>query len=547
MRKAVRAVFVVVATAVVYALANRFTEAHLRISPDLSLIFPPSGLGVAAAVLFGFPAVVGVGLGSLVTPWNARGWGEAAFSAISVVEVAIPWLVFRFLRHRGSFRRRDWEMRTPRGRLTFFGAGVAANTGISALLGILVSYALGGSHGDPFLKDVLFWWTGSSTAVMMLGWPIVELTIALDQRSRLSRARGRHPRLVRNLTARRRLSPRARKIIAALGACWVAASALILLAGLRSTAESAVLGPAIMIAAYLFGFRGGLVAGSLFGWIGIGSALGAAAVLPDVVVGVALTAFERVALGVLTGGLFDANRRLIWRLDRGYASLTKDLKYVAGVLTAAVESRDAYTEGHMQRVAIHSVRIATALGLPEGEVESVRLAALLHDVGKIGVPDRILFDSAPVALEDVAVMRSHSELGARIAANAGILSHAAPVIRAHHERWDGRTEGPYAGYPDGLQGEEIPLGARIISVADAYDTMTTNRPYRAAPGKERAIACLVEERGRQFDPAVVDAFVETLQEGWRERQSGVFSISTLVRRSAATPRSRTRPLSPPDR
>jgi putative nucleotidyltransferase with HDIG domain len=277
------------------------------------------------------------------------------------------------------------------------------------------------------------------------------------------------------------------------------------------------------------------VAGSLFGWIGIGSALGAAAVLPESIIGVSLTAFERVALGVLTGGLFDANRRLIWRLDRGYAALTKDLKYVAGVLTAAVESRDAYTEGHMQRVAIHSVRIATALGLEGEELEAVRLAALLHDVGKIGVPDRILFDSAPIALEDVAVMRSHSELGARIAANAAILSHTAPMIRAHHERWDGRTEGPYAGYPDGLEGEEIPLGARIIAVADAFDTMTTNRPYRKAPGREWALSCLLEERGRQFDPTVVDAFVETLQEGWRERQSGVFAISSLLRRSASAP------------
>ena len=531
MKGTVRAVFIVVATAVVYALANRFTEAHLRIGPDLSFVFPPSGLGVAAAVLFGLPAILGVLLGSLLTPWNARGWGEAAFPAISALEVAIPWLVFRLLRRRGSLRRRDWEMRTPRGRLLFFAFGVAANTGIAAFLGIFASTALGGSHGDPFLKDVAFWWTGSATAVMMFGWPIVELSIALDQRGRLLRAQRRHPRFVRTLTTRRRLSPRARQILAALAACWVAASAMLILAGLGSTAESAVLGPAIMIAAYLFGFRGGLVAGSAFGWIGIGHALGAATAHPETIVGVSLTAFERVALGLLTGGLFDANRRLIWRLDRGYASLTKDLKYVAGVLTAAVESRDAYTEGHMQRVAIHAVRIAKALGLSDDETETVRLAALLHDVGKIGVPDRILFDAAPIASEDVSLMRSHSELGARIAANASVLSHAAPVIRAHHERWDGKTDGPYAGYPDGLRGDEIPLGARIIAVADAYDTMTTNRPYRKAPGKERAISCLLQERGSQFDPAVVDAFVETLQAGWRERQSGIFAVSSLVRRS----------------
>jgi putative nucleotidyltransferase with HDIG domain len=542
LRKAVRAVLIVLVTAFVFAAANRFTESHLRISPDLSLVFPPSGFAVAAAVLFGFPAVLGVALGSFLTPWNARGWGEAAFSAVSALEVAIPWLVFRLARKHAAFRRRDWEMRTPRGRLTFFVAGVSGNTGICAVLGILISYALGGAHGEPFLKDVLFWWTGSATAVMMLGWPIVELTVGVNQRHRMARARARHPALVRSLTARRRMSPRARKVIAGVMACWVAASAVILVAGLASSAGGAVFGPAIMVAGYLFGFRGGLVAGSLFGWIGIGGALGSANAPPEAIIGVSLAAFERVALGVLTGGLFDANRRLIWRLDRGYALLKKDLKYVAGVLTAAVESRDAYTEGHMQRVAIHSVRIATALGLSDEEVESVRLAALLHDVGKIGVPDRILFDASPIVGDDVALMRSHAELGARITANAAILSHTAPVIRAHHERWDGRTEGPFAGYPAGLKGEEIPLGARIIAVADAYDTMTTNRPYRKAPGRERAIACLREERGKQFDPAVADAFVEILEGGRRERTSGVFSIYKLVRKEpgSITPESRSR-------
>jgi putative nucleotidyltransferase with HDIG domain len=189
----------------------------------------------------------------------------------------------------------------------------------------------------------------------------------------------------------------------------------------------------------------------------------------------------------------------------------------------------------MQRVAIHSVGIARALGLPEDEVENVRLAALLHDVGKIGVPDRILFDAAPIARDDLALMQSHAELGARIATNTDLLVGVAPAIRAHHERWDGKTDGPFAGYPAGLKGEEIPLAARIIAVADAFDTMTTNRPYRKASGRQWAIACLAKERGLQFDPAVVDAFVEALGERPRERLSGVFSISSLARKVPDAP------------
>ncbi|MBK8597387.1 MAG: HD-GYP domain-containing protein [Holophagales bacterium] len=306
---------------------------------------------------------------------------------------------------------------------------------------------------------------------------------------------------------------------------------MVLASGIAVPAAGVMFSFPVMVAAYAFGFRGGLLSGSALGWVTIAWAMKSAAGNPDAVIAASLGAIDRVGLGLLTGGLFEANRRLIRRLKSSYASLRSDLAYVAGVLTAAVESRDPYTEGHMQRVSVYSVRIARRLGLPDEEIEDVRLSALLHDIGKLGVPDSILFKPEPLFGDDLEKMRAHAAIGARIAEKAGVLRSAVPVILAHQERFDGDTTGEYPGYPQGLKGEEIPLASRIIAVADAYDTMTTNRPYRRALGRERALAVLAEERGRQFDPSVVDAFLADLEDRRHRSATEAFSIRDLIAES----------------
>jgi hypothetical protein len=172
-------------------------------------------------------------------------------------------------------------------------------------------------------------------------------------------------------------------------------------------------------------------------------------------------------------------------------------------LTHALESKDPYTHGHSRRVERHVLRTGAAMGLSVEEIEDLRKAAALHDVGKIRVPDRVLRKPGQLTIEERALVEEHVVVGAWMVSSVGGADVIA-AVRHHHERWDGR------GYPDGLMGPEIPLFARIIAVADAYDAMTSTRPYRASFGRDKAVDVLWAEAGIQFDPMVVEAFVAAL-------------------------------------
>jgi putative two-component system response regulator len=166
-----------------------------------------------------------------------------------------------------------------------------------------------------------------------------------------------------------------------------------------------------------------------------------------------------------------------------------------------VEVKDPYTEGHLRRIAGYGAQIAEALGLGPEQVRTVRRAGILHDIGKIGVSEAILQKPGPLDPEEQAELRRHAEHGAAIVAPLGFAAEVAPIILAHHEHWDGR------GYPRGLAGEAIPIGARIIAVVDAWDAMTTDRPYRRSLGDAEAIRRLRQGAGTQWDPRVVDTFL----------------------------------------
>ncbi|RLD18597.1 MAG: phosphohydrolase [Caldiserica bacterium] len=193
------------------------------------------------------------------------------------------------------------------------------------------------------------------------------------------------------------------------------------------------------------------------------------------------------------------NTRLYSRMREMYIGTIKALAH-------ALEARDPYYQGHSERVARYSVEIARKLGLPQEQIENVRRAALIHDIGKIGVPDTILLKPDQLTKKEWEIIREHPEIGEELIKPIDFLENLSPMIRSHHERWDG------LGYPDGLKGEEIPIGARIIAIADAYDSMTSSRPYREALNKEKAIEELKKEKGRQFDPHLVDVFLEVLKE-----------------------------------
>jgi len=170
-------------------------------------------------------------------------------------------------------------------------------------------------------------------------------------------------------------------------------------------------------------------------------------------------------------------------------------------LGSAIDTRDGGTQAHSQRVRGYSLTIARAHGVPEDRLRDIEHGVLLHDIGKIGIPDAILLKPGPLTAAEWAIMRRHPEIGRQVIEKVPFLRGAVPIVYHHHERWDG------AGYPLGLRGEAIPLGARIFAVADALDAMTFDRPYSRAIPLEDARREIGRCAGTQFDPAVVDTFL----------------------------------------
>ena len=198
---------------------------------------------------------------------------------------------------------------------------------------------------------------------------------------------------------------------------------------------------------------------------------------------------------------------------RLHARLKATIEQSVFGLVRTLEAKDHYASGHSQAVGALCQKVAEALGLGREEVETITHAALVHDLGKMGIPDRVLNKNSALAAEERELIKTHPETGAEILQTFGFLSPLVSIVRHHHERWDGR------GYPDGLAGTKIPLGARILAAVDAYHALVSNRAYRdgtpVAIAAEELRAC----SGKQFDPEVVEAVLNVLQ-GEREQSSG---------------------------
>ena len=210
-----------------------------------------------------------------------------------------------------------------------------------------------------------------------------------------------------------------------------------------------------------------------------------------------LGAEERGLLEVIANDLSVAieNSRLFTENEQNYID-------ILAALVQSMEARDPYLHSHSRRVSEYAAAIGNALNLPPARQEVLEIGAGLHDLGKVGIPDEILRKEGPLTPDDWVLMRSHPEIGDRIVKPLGKLRDAKPIIRNHHERWDG------SGYPDGLAGEEIPLLTRIVAVADAFDALTTDRSYRPARTIETALTVIEEATGTYFCPLVAPVFLE---------------------------------------
>jgi HD-GYP domain-containing protein (c-di-GMP phosphodiesterase class II) len=227
-------------------------------------------------------------------------------------------------------------------------------------------------------------------------------------------------------------------------------------------------------------------------------------------VGCLVALVEREEFGerelALLGGLAQQAKLAIANAS-SYEGLERTFVSTVEALANALEANDEYTSTHARWITDLSLRVGRELGLDERALKHLELGALLHDIGKIGIPSDVLSKPGRLTAAERKIVETHPELGERIIAPIDRLQVVRPIVRHCHERWDGR------GYPDGLAGEEIPLESRIIFVCDAYHAMTTDRPYRRALSHREAVRRLGEGAGSQFDPYVVEVALRVLEHG----------------------------------
>lgn len=197
-----------------------------------------------------------------------------------------------------------------------------------------------------------------------------------------------------------------------------------------------------------------------------------------------------------------------------YLDVKQNYYNMVKTLTAALEAKDKYTEGHSHRVEEYAEKIARRMYRPQGYIESIKVAALLHDIGKIGIDEHILNKPGPLTQEEREVIMKHPQISANILKNVKLNPEVRTMILHHHERYDG------TGYPDHTKGSEIPIDVYIIGVADAYDAMTSRRPYSPTLTDEQVVEVLKRESGKQFHPKVVEAFLEVLRDMGKNPEGG---------------------------
>ena len=466
-----------------------------QIAGAVSFVYPASAAAVLGGLFFGWWGVIAVFLGYAMSPWGIaeQGFNALILAGIGALQAIVP-AVIPFPPKGSSF------VRTRR----FFLSAVILNTLISAVMGI--SYVAWVTRtpltSHSMAAAFLGWFLGDGVAICLLAVPVVlvlrpRILISEDELSTFQ--------------------------------SWLRRSRSHLLLGIAILADAALmeltvhggfinihwlgallLGP-VLVAATAGGTAAGLLTSAVAGTVYVIQALRLVeAPSPPMLLGEMVSAYVNIGVlifaAIVAGGYAARTRSLVEVLEQQRGKLQKSFESVVTALAAAIEAKDPTTEGHVQRVARMAVRVGRHLGITGQRLEILRYAAILHDIGKIGVPESLLNKPGDLDQEEQAKMAEHVNIGVDIIENVDLLAPAIPFIRYHQERWDGATTGRYPGY-FGLKGEEIPLEARIIAVVDAFDAMTNDRPYRRALTLRQAIAELRKEAGRQFDPRVVDALL----------------------------------------
>jgi hypothetical protein len=496
------------------------------------LLFPVTpAVSLTAGLLFGWLGIAGTTAGQLAAVWILRdSFSDALiFSLAFSLTGAVGWTIYHYVPKLGrglpNLRSFLWTL-----AVAFLG-GLAG-----AALTLLIPRA----PGEPgMLMRTWTWMTGALVSVTLLAPPVLLLFDRYGRRWMVpipgefhgegtKRENGLLGSGEETLMVLPDVVPKPlhglRDVL--LGSWMVAAAAavgLVLVWFLPRGNEWTTLVYLLPIlwAALHHGLRGGVLAASgsgvchLLGLAGLVVLVGVPGIGREVWTGRADLLILSMA-GALVGWSRQREVRLREELIESNRLLRRDLVRVSEALMEAVEAKDAYTGGHLRRVGEYAVAVGEKLGLRGRDLETLHYASLLHDVGKLGVPESVLRKEGPLDDYETGLMRQHPEIGARMLERLELLRAAAPLVLHHQERYDGNLDGQHPGYPEGISGDRIPLGARIIAVVDAFDAMTTTRPYREALPSKEAAAVLRREKGRQFDPRVVDAFLGSLGERpWR--------------------------------
>lgn len=484
----------VVGTTVGVAVLNR-TATAFEATGGVGLIFPAAAVAVLAGIFLRWWGVGAVFVGYCLTPWGLSTTpGRIAFFAFAAtLQAAIPALVID--------RLRASEYRC----IQVLGGVAVLPTLVSALVALPALILLSEPQLNIGQAAVSFfgWFLGDLMAVMALAVPLLlavrpDIVLAEDF-ARLYRGWIGSPANVAKPLVMVGFVLVAMEMALRFGVFGVHWIAVLLLIPILWAAVRGGVGAALQINA---------VAGIVYvvqvvriqahqEGMGLFGELFSSYLNLLVFVGAAL----------VVGLAWGRADNLVRELDEHRRLLQENFERVVTALAAAVEAKDPLTEGHVQRVAKTAVAVGKEMGLTGPQLEMLRFAALLHDVGKIGVPEQILNKAGPLSEEEREIIERHVTVGVEIIESVDILGPAIPFIRYHQERWDGRTDAKALKYPGyfGLKGEEIPLEARIIAVVDTWDAITSDRPYRKARSPQNAMEELSAEAGKQFDPDVVRA------------------------------------------
>jgi putative nucleotidyltransferase with HDIG domain len=489
-------------------LLNRTAE-QFQASEGVALIFPASAVTVLAGLLLGWWGVLATFVGYALTPWGlSTTLPRNLFFAFAVtLQAAIPVLVLRL----------DATSSTVIRTIRLLTWAVLANVAVSALVAVpgIIMFGAHGRHPQTALIGFVGWFFSDMTAVLMLAIPLLVLV---------------RPEWVMEPEAERffrRWRRDLREIVPVIAVLVAVAIIMRFTIGLGPvTVHWIALGFLVPViwAAARGGIGASLAVNGVAGFFYVAAVVRTARAEGGMVNAELFSSYMNlVAFGVaaVAAGLaWSQSHQLVAKLDEHRRLLQESFETVVTALAAAVEAKDPTTEGHVQRVARTTVAVGRKLGLSGSRLELLRYAALLHDVGKIGVPEHVLNKPGDLNEDERDLMERHVTVGVDILQSVEILRPAVPFIRYHQERWDGRTDDGvrYPGY-FGLSGEEIPLEARIIAVVDAWDAMTNDRPYRRALGRERAVEELTREAGHHFDPSVVAALLQVVRQGLQDGSS----------------------------